>query len=1375
MTTSRTLIADPLTDSRHCTRDGARGSVAAGTRLRQEFGVEQDASAHSAQALRQQAEDIARARAPRVPENLDTLSPEEARCLLHELRLHQIELELQNEELRRTQEDLAAARAHDVDLYDHTPAAIVTLNGTGRVLTANPSTAALLGVTRDDLVDRPLSRFVAKEDQDVYDWFCGQLSATNATQVCEFRMLRADAVPFWARLEIAAVRGTDDHLTCHAVISDITENREAERRQQLAAEIVTILNEAAAFDDTISRILTAIRRETGFDAVGIRLRNGDDFPYAVQSGFPTDFLLTENTLVARGADGGICRDGTGSIRLACTCGLVLSGQIDPANPRFTSGGSFWTPDSLTLLDRQPAQDPRFHPRNRCIHDGYSSMALIPIRANREIVGLLQLNDRRKDALTLSMVQFFEGVSASIGVALRRRWAADELRESEERYRSLFEESALGILAIDTDTRRFVYGNPSICRMFGYSDAELLQLNLADIHPKDALDFVTSEFDAVLRGEKTMASSLPCRRKDGAVFYADIAVTSSFLMGRKCLVGFFADVTERQRIQETQLFLLQHHRPDSGDDFFKSLARYLTDSLGMDYACIDQLLGDGLTARTLAVYSNGTFEDNVDYTLKNTPCGDVVGKVVCCFPKDVCALFPQDAVLQEMRAVSYVGTTLWSYDGKPIGLIVVIGRQPLANPRLAQTVLKLVAVRAGGELERRQAEEALRRSEEFARRVIESSNDCIKVLDLEGCLLSISEGGKRLLEIDDVTPLLNRSWVDFWKGKEREAAMETVAKARKGETASCLGYCETAKGTPKWWEVVISPIKDAHGNVERLLAVSRDITERRQAEAALQEAYNHMERRVEERTAELEDAYQASRAAEERFRTVADFTHDWETWRGPDGRDIYVSPSCEPITGYRPEEFVNDPSLLERIVHSEDRAAVVQHLRQDSQTQGCVPIDFRIITRGGEERWISHVCQSVYGADGRWLGRRGSNRDITDRKRAEAALRDSEDRLRQVQKMNAIGQLAGGIAHDFNNQLAGILGYADMLAGRLVEPDLKHYADAICTAARRSADLTKQLLAFARKGQYQSIAVDMHAVVAETVAILQHSIDKRITIAQLLRAQPAVVIGDPSQLQNALLNLGVNARDAMPDGGTLTFETQVVHLDAQFCARHPYEIRPGDYLMLAVSDTGCGMSADVKAHLFEPFFTTKPVGKGTGMGLAAVYGTAKNHGGAVNAYSELGHGTTFRIYLPLLVEAAGLPPSVLDRTAGDAAATPPANLRIMVVDDEALVREVLAEMLRAEGHAVIKAADGNEALALYRQHWREVDLLILDMVMPQMNGRDTFHAMKTINPGVRALLSTGFSVDGEAQTILNEGVLGYVGKPYRYRELVAAIAQATKAG
>jgi CheY-like chemotaxis protein len=357
-----------------------------------------------------------------------------------------------------------------------------------------------------------------------------------------------------------------------------------------------------------------------------------------------------------------------------------------------------------------------------------------------------------------------------------------------------------------------------------------------------------------------------------------------------------------------------------------------------------------------------------------------------------------------------------------------------------------------------------------------------------------------------------------------------------------------------------------------------------------------------------------------------------------------------------------------------------------------------------------------------------------------------------------------VAHDFNNQLATIMGCAELVRMSSTDAAVIDEANNIINAARRSSQLTGQLLAFARKGQFQSVPLDVNQLVREVAAIIERSFDRRIVIRQQLAPESVVVMGDPNQIHNALLNLALNSRDAMPDGGELSIATCIKDFDASQTAPRPQELPPGRHVQISVSDTGTGMTKDVMQHLFEPFFTTKPPGKGTGMGLAAVYGTVRNHQGAINVYSEPGHGSTFRLYLPLC--AAVAQPSAQ-------APSPPVQQRqkhVLVVDDEPLLCQTAAGLLKALGYGAVSCRGGAEAVAYYRDHWRTVDLVILDMIMPGMSGRETYRELRRINPAVRVLLSSGFSINGEAQAILDEGVQGFLQKPYTVQDLSVIVSK-----
>jgi signal transduction histidine kinase len=315
-------------------------------------------------------------------------------------------------------------------------------------------------------------------------------------------------------------------------------------------------------------------------------------------------------------------------------------------------------------------------------------------------------------------------------------------------------------------------------------------------------------------------------------------------------------------------------------------------------------------------------------------------------------------------------------------------------------------------------------------------------------------------------------------------------------------------------------------------------------------------------------------------------------------------------------------------------------------------------------------------------------------------------LHQAEKLTAIGQLAGGIAHNFNNQLGGILGSTELLRARLEDPALQRYADDILKGTHRAAKLTEQLLSFARKGRHGSTPVDLHALLPETISILQNSIDKQIRIEQYLNAERAIVTGDPTQLQSALLNLGLNARDAMPTGGVLSFATATVDLSTTEAQARG--LAAGRYIEITVSDTGIGLSPEALSSLFDPFFTTKEMGKGTGLGLAATHGAVLEHGGTITGRNRENGGAEFTIMLPVT--------NATVRPAHPSAAVPvKERVRVLLVDDESVILNVCTEMLCDLNCEVTAYPDGPEAIACYRERWREIDLVILDVVMPQMGG------------------------------------------------------------
>jgi PAS domain S-box-containing protein len=412
----------------------------------------------------------------------------------------------------------------------------------------------------------------------------------------------------------------------------------------------------------------------------------------------------------------------------------------------------------------------------------------------------------------------------------------------------------------------------------------------------------------------------------------------------------------------------------------------------------------------------------------------------------------------------------------------------------------------------------------------------------------------------------------------------------------------------------------------------------------------------------------------------------------------------------------------------------------------------------QKRSFDCYVQPLRGPQGDLIGVIGVALDVTDRKHLT-------DQLRQSQKMQAIGELAGGVAHDFNNLLMVVKGHAQLLLERMPkEPSLHHSVQQMEKAADRAASLTRQLLAFSRKQVLQPRVLDMNDVVTGMIKMFSRVIGENIEMAFVPAAKLGRTKADPGQIEQVLLNLVVNARDAMPTGGRLTIETSNVHLDRSYAAGHA-AVDPGPYIMLTVSDTGCGMDAETQSRIFEPFFTTKEAGKGTGLGLATVYGVVKQSGGYIWVYSEVGCGSTFKIYLPEVTEAIDAP-AIEKETRGSSRGTE----TVLFVEDELSVRELVRDYLVGAGYRVLDAGDGIEALEAAMAHKGPIHILITDVVMPRLSGRDLATKLSSERPDMKVLFISGYTDDTIVRHGVLEGGVAFLQKPFNLRALSEKIRE-----
>jgi two-component system sensor histidine kinase EvgS len=547
----------------------------------------------------------------------------------------------------------------------------------------------------------------------------------------------------------------------------------------------------------------------------------------------------------------------------------------------------------------------------------------------------------------------------------------------------------------------------------------------------------------------------------------------------------------------------------------------------------------------------------------------------------------------------------------------------------------------------------------------------------------------------------------------------------------------------------------------------------QEEEVLKLYSERLVRKLEQKMAEAEREIEARREAEtslarseEKYRRIFENSVVGIFQSTPQGRFITVNPAFARMLGYDSvEELLAGITDIagQYYVDGEDRRRFQELLQRQGYVENC---EFQVRRKDGTRLWVSNSARVCRADNGEVLHYEGIILDISGRKQAEAERERLQAQLLQAQKLEAVGRLAGGVAHDFNNMLGVILGYAEM-ALQKTDPAQEIHAELreIMRAARRSSEITRQLLAFARRQAVAPRVIDLNAAVEGLLRMLRRLIGEDIDLSW--RPGPGLwpVMLDPSQLDQVLANLCVNARDAIETVGKITIETGNVDFDHAFCRDHP-DFVPGQYVLMAVSDNGCGMEDAVRSHVFEPFFTTKAEGRGTGLGLATVYGIVKQNRGFINLYSEPGKGTSFKIYLPR--EAGPVTPEVeadrpdIPRGRGET---------VLLVEDEAAVLKLGRMILEGLGYRVLAAAGPDEALALSRTHAGRIHLLITDVVMPEMNGRDLAARLKTETPDLKVLFMSGYTAD----IITERGGLAdkvhFVQKPFSRQELALKVAEA----
>lgn len=1094
------------------------------------------------------------------------------------------------------------------------------------------------------------------------------------------------------------------HLVISTVV-DTTRRKKLEFERDLTAGILARLNQSADLHEAVHGVTAILKNWLGCEAVGIRLQQGDDYPYFETHGFPPEFVEKERNLCAKASDGSCLCDAEGRAILECMCGNVIRGRFNPALSFFTSFGSFWTNSTTDLLASTTEADRQAYTRNRCNSAGYESVALIPLKVSNRILGLLQCNDKRRGRFNLEEIAVLERLSASIALALDQRLSEQALRKSESLQRTLIR-SIPDMVWFKDPCGVFLSCNQVFEDFLGRCEAEIIGKTDYEFMEKERADFYRAcdraamEEDHYHVNEEWLTFAATGYVGKFETIETAIRNAAGEVIG---VLGIARDITRHKQAEAALR---------ESEERFRAISEYSHNAI----CIVDE------TSRI--IWMNGRMEAISGYTLEQA-----LGA-----PSFVSFLAPESVASVEENFKKFVAGEPYEHHYL-FHFIRADGEKRLAEKHMTDftdtnghrnLLISMLDV-----TEQKRSQDELQNRDNILQKIFDLLPIGLWFADRNGILL---KGNRAGVAIWGAEPHVSPADYGIFKarrlttGKEIAPADWALAHSIKSRVTVVdeLLEIEAFDGQKKIILNYTAPVLDNNGNLQGAIVVNQDITRRWQTEEALRES-------------------------EERWKSYVEYAPYGIFITDENTRYLQVNPEASRTTGYSKEELLT-MSITDLLV-PESRAEGLASFRQ-LKDRGRAYIEVRFSTKTGEIRWWS--VAGVKLSDTRYLG---FTNDITARKKAEDNQQHLQEQLLQAQKMESVGRLAGGVAHDFNNMLQTILGHADFLLEDC-GPDspLRDSILEINQAALRSADLTRQLLAFARKQTIAPKIMDINEVVPGMLKMLRRLLGEDIELIWKPGDGKAKVNMDPSQLDQILVNLSVNARDAIRGVGRLTIETKTLSLEKDECTHHAGFL-PGKYVMIAISDDGCGMDRDILEHLFEPFFTTKSVGKGTGLGLSTVYGIVKQNSGFIYVYSEPGEGSTFRIYLPWFMEQseAQKEEPCFRRSKGG-------HETILIVEDEAPIAETIHRFLTSLGYQVLVADSSDKALQMTGDFAGEIHLAITDVIMPGMSGKDMIAHLLEKRPFLKTLYMSGYTADVIAHRGVLDADVHFLAKPFSRDDL-----------
>jgi PAS domain S-box-containing protein len=899
----------------------------------------------------------------------------------------------------------------------------------------------------------------------------------------------------------------------------------------------------------------------------------------------------------------------------------------------------------------------------------------------------------------------------------RKLAEQELRDSEERFRALFERSPMGVAY-----HRMMYDDSGKPIDYYFIDANDNYLKLTGVDPRGKT--VKEAFPGIENDQYDWIGEFARCARDGETirFQRFLEPNQRWYdcVGFQCapdhFVAAFLEITEEKELDDIIKKLVEVSSSHYGESLFESISLALVETLNADHVMVGEIDVDNPDmVQTISFVSDGKLRENKRYSLKNSPCETVIEKNLCVYESEVCKAFPYDVYLNENHIEGYAGVSLKDSAGKTIGVFIALFNKPIEKVERVTSILQIFSARIGSEIERLRIDRQFVQHMQQYHTMLESSLDGFWVTDLKGNILKVNPA---CIEMTGYSKeeFHSMSIRDFEVEETDDEMIKHINKIIQ------TGYdCFETKHRCKNGDIIdveISTTSLPHFG-GRFYAFVRNITQRKKTEHELQ-----------------------------RLQFAIEQAEETIVITNLNGDIVYTNPAFQHSTGYALNEVIGqNPRILQSGKHDK---RFYQNL-WDTLLQGKTWSGRFINKKKNGELYTEEatICP-VRDPSGVVINYVGVKRDITD----ELLL---QEQFQQSQKMESIGNLAGGIAHDFNNMLGVILGHCDiMLLDHECLGQTKNHLDEIKNAAIRSADLTSQLLAFARKQTAQPTALRLNEVIEASYKIQKRLIGENIEIKFNLAPDAWAVHIDKTQIDQILFNMLVNARDAIDGQGKITIETSNKTYENDYLGEYSGHVE-GKYVELKVTDTGCGMSEDTMSKLFDPFYTTKPEGAGTGLGLSTVFGIVKQNNGHIDVKSRLDIGSTFTILFPRYEIDAPVSQQSIEQQN-----MPEGNETILLVEDDEALLKVNQEILTRLGYTVHFANTPNDAINIAKNN--EIDLVLSDVIMPEMNGRELWEHIREITPKTKCLFISGYTDDVLAHHgVLDEGV-NFVSKPVSFKDL-----------